>query len=63
VVLKGGRIVEQGSHEQLLAMNGEYAKLHRIQFSEPDAAARAGERAADAPAPVPPPADDDGGSQ
>lgn len=31
VVLKGGRILEEGSHEKLLAGNGEYARLYRIQ--------------------------------
>lgn len=34
VVLKNGRIVEHGSHSELLKMRGEYAKLHRIQFSQ-----------------------------
>ncbi len=33
VVLQQGEIVETGTHHELLAMNGVYAQLHRIQFS------------------------------
>lgn len=32
-MLKKGRIVEQGSHEQLLSQNGEYAKMWKLQAS------------------------------
>ena len=33
VVLKGGVIVEEGSHEELLAKKGEYEKLYQNQFA------------------------------
>jgi subfamily B ATP-binding cassette protein MsbA len=32
IVLDAGRIVEAGSHQQLLDMNGHYAALHKMQF-------------------------------
>ncbi len=32
LVMKDGRIVESGNHEQLLAQNGLYAHLHEVQF-------------------------------
>jgi ATP-binding cassette subfamily B protein len=31
-VLDGGSIVETGSHDALMARNGQYARFHRIQF-------------------------------
>ena len=31
VVLKDGRVAEQGSHDELLALRGDYAELHRVQ--------------------------------
>jgi subfamily B ATP-binding cassette protein MsbA len=33
LVLDAGRIVESGSHAQLIALNGQYASLHRMQFN------------------------------
>jgi len=36
VVVVRGRIVEQGTHEELLALNAEYRKLHDLQFQDPD---------------------------
>jgi ABC-type multidrug transport system fused ATPase/permease subunit len=32
VVLKGGVVAEEGSHSELLARDGVYAELHRIQY-------------------------------
>ncbi|TNJ34701.1 lipid A export permease/ATP-binding protein MsbA [Arenimonas terrae] len=37
LVLDGGRLVEQGSHAELLARGGLYAHLHRMQFRETEA--------------------------
>ena len=34
IVLDKGKIVESGSHDQLLSMKGKYSKLYNIQFSE-----------------------------
>ena len=34
VVLDGGRIVEMGSHEELLAVKGLYHTLHELQFQD-----------------------------
>jgi subfamily B ATP-binding cassette protein MsbA len=34
LVLKDGVVAEQGTHDQLVALGGEYAELHRIQVGE-----------------------------
>jgi ATP-binding cassette subfamily B protein len=34
LVLDKGKIVESGTHESLMGMRGQYAKLHELQFSE-----------------------------
>jgi subfamily B ATP-binding cassette protein MsbA len=41
IVLKGGVVAEEGTHDQLLALNGVYAELHRIQYEEASAKAAA----------------------
>ena len=37
VVMSGGRIVEQGTHEELLRREAEYSRLHALQFRESEA--------------------------
>jgi ATP-binding cassette, subfamily B, bacterial MsbA len=35
-VLVDGRVVEQGSHDELLALNGQFARLYHMQFAPSD---------------------------
>lgn len=37
-VVDDGRIIEQGSHEELMARDGEYRKLYQLQFRDIDVA-------------------------
>jgi subfamily B ATP-binding cassette protein MsbA len=44
VVVVRGQIVEQGTHDELLAFGREYSKLHGLQFMTPAAVAGNGDR-------------------
>jgi ABC-type multidrug transport system fused ATPase/permease subunit len=41
VVLKGGVVAEEGTHDELIAKSGIYAELYHIQFDKPPAEAAA----------------------
>ncbi|GAA1930081.1 ABC transporter ATP-binding protein [Streptomyces sodiiphilus] len=47
LVIEDGRVVERGTHDELLAAAGRYEQLYRTQFAEPgEAGPRAGEEPA-----------------
>ena len=56
MVLKGGKIAEQGTHDELLERGGEYAELYKLQFGdqakEEAAKAEAGKSAAEGKIPA-----------
>jgi ABC-type multidrug transport system fused ATPase/permease subunit len=39
VVMQAGRVAESGTHDELLAHRGVYARLHQLQFGEPETTA------------------------
>jgi len=34
LVISGGRVVEEGTHQELLALNAEYRRLYELQFED-----------------------------
>lgn len=49
IVIVDGKIVEEGSHESLLAKEGEYYKLYNMQFRDTDSMPEAGYNQSDHP--------------
>ena len=51
LVMESGKIVEQGSHDQLMALEGQYSQLYDSQFNAPEAPLDSPEDLANQPAP------------
>jgi subfamily B ATP-binding cassette protein MsbA len=41
IVLDHGKIIEEGTHQELLDQNGAYSRLYQLQFAEPNASGSA----------------------
>ncbi len=54
-MLEAGRLVELGSHAELMALEGLYARLHRLQFKVEEVPARTPDDAEERPEGAPKP--------